>query len=211
LRNWHLGLVAAWLAMLPMSARAADVTVSRSVGRFETVRVDGRFVLHIAVGAKQAVSLSGDRYLIDNLRITTMGGVLAIVRPQGFDLPHDQTVTITIETPKLTALDVRGLVHARVTGLTGRRFALTNNGTAAMTLAGDVGHFKLISRGVASIDAGALHAASLSVMLRGQGNMRVFASHDAIVTLYGEGRVVVLGHPPVHQFKTLAYGVISLK
>ncbi|MCW8306946.1 DUF2807 domain-containing protein [Acidiphilium sp. PA] len=210
------GLIRTAMAMVAVliataSAPAADITATRTVAAFTSLRVDGHFILHVSQGTAQSVQLAGDRYLIDNLRIGVVKGVLRIDRPHGFDLPKHQTVTITITTPGLTALGLRGLVHASVTGLTGTAFTLTNNGAAAATLTGTVGRFTLISRGVSSIDAGGLHARTVTMLVRGQGNLRVFASEVANVTMYGEGRIDVLGHPKVHQFKTLAYGIVSLK
>lgn len=204
-----MAVVAVFIATV--SAPAADTTVTRAVAPFTSLRVDGHFILHVSQGTTQSVQLAGDRYLINNLQIGVAKGVLSIDRPHGFDLPKHQTVTITITAPELTAVGLRGLVHASVTGLAGPAFALTNNGAAAATLTGAVGRFTLISRGVSSIDAGGLHAKTVTMLVRGQGNLRVFASQVADVTMYGEGRIDVLGHPKVHQFKTLAYGVISLK
>lgn len=105
----------------------------------------------------------------------------------------------------------RGLIRAKIAGLTGRAFTLDNHGAVAATLSGAVRRLDIVTRGVASIDASALHSRDLTVEVRRQGNLRVFASRSASVELYGEGRVDVLGHPPIHQFRTLAYGIVSLK
>ncbi len=199
------------LVIMTTNALAADTVVTRTVAPFTSIEVDGRFMLLVTVAPTQSVRLSGDRYLIDNLQVGAAHGVLSIDRPHGFDLPKDETVAITITVPSLASVGLRGLVHASVTGLVGPRFQFINNGAAAATLSGTVGQFSLISRGVSSIDAGGLRAKDVTMMVRGQGTMRVFASEMAKVTLYGEGRIDVLGHPPRHEFKTLAYGVITLK
>jgi hypothetical protein len=207
----RLCLAMVGLVLLTASAAAADVVVTPAVAPFTSLQVDGRFSLRVTTGPTQSVRLSGDRYLIDNLQIEVAHGVLSIDRPHGFDLPKNETITITITAPALTAVALRGLVHASLTGLAGPQFAFTNNGAAAATLSGTVGQFTLVSRGVCSIDAGGLHARTMIMRVRGQGNLRVFASEVAKITMYGEGHIDVLGHPPVHQFKTLAYGVITLK
>ncbi|MDD2878242.1 MAG: DUF2807 domain-containing protein [Acidiphilium sp.] len=202
--------IGAVLLAMP-SARATTTSVTRTVAPFSSVRLDGRFILDVTTAPHVSVRLTGDRYLIDNLQIGVSQGVLSIVRPQEFDLPKDVTVTIAITAPALTGVDLRGLIHASLTGLTGPKFTFINNGAAAATLSGKVGTFKLVSRGVTSIEARALHAATVTMMVRGKGYLRVFASQKAMITMYGEGEVDVYGHPPIHQFKTLAYGVVTLK
>lgn len=168
-------------------------------------------MLDYTAGTKCSVQVSGDRYVIENLRIAVTGGVLSIVRPNGLDLPKNETITLTITSPTLSRLQTSGLVHAKLTGLTGRSFLLINNGAEAATLVGSVHQFSIESRGVASIDAGALKASDLTMLVRGQGNFRVFAGESANVRMYGEGKVDVLGHPAAHKFRALAYGVIALK
>ncbi|MGC9269995.1 GIN domain-containing protein [Acidiphilium sp.] len=204
-------VVAALMMALPPSPAPAAPGGHLAIAPFSALQLNGRFVLDLTTAARQSVRLTGDPYLIENLRIGVTQGVLSITRPRGLDLPRHETVTITITTPAITSIDLRGLIHASMTGLAGAAFSLTNNGAAAATLTGSVGRFTLISRGVASIDAGHLYANTVTTLVRGQGNLLVFARRQARITLYGEGRVEVFGHPPIHQFKTLAYGVISLK
>ena len=192
-------------------ARAAPFTTHPKPGAFSALRLSGQFHLDFSRSARESVSLTGNRYVVDALQVSMTNGVLSIVRPSGFELPKDQTITVAITAPSLTSLDLRGLIHANITGLTGRVFSLDNHGAAAATLSGTVRKLDITTRGVASIDAGALHARDLDVEVRGQGNLRVYASESASVEMYGEGRVDVLGHPPIHQFKALAYGIVSLK
>lgn len=196
---------------VPVPGSAATVTTRPSLAPFSALKLDGAFTLDFRAGARQSVSLSGNRYVIDNLMVAVDHGVLDIVRPHGFDLPRNKTITLTITAPSLRRVDLRGLVHADIAGLAGPSFTLDNNGAAAVTVSGQVDRFSVVSRGVASIDSGGLHAHDLTALVRGQANLRVFASRSATVTMYGEGRVDVLGHPPVHQFKSLAYGIVSLQ
>lgn len=217
-RTGHCGkgcrrAIALSLAALAVAAqaRAATVTTHPRPGAFSALRLFGRFHLDFAESARETVSLTGNRYVIDALLVSASRGVLGIVRPSGFYMPKHQTVVVTVTAPSLTSLDLRGRIRAKLSGLTGKTFSLDNHGAAAATLSGSVRRLDIASRGVVSIDAGALHARDLKVEVRGQGNLRVFASHSAIVDMYGEGRVDVLGHPPIRQFKAMAYGVVSSK
>ncbi|HQT60174.1 MAG TPA: DUF2807 domain-containing protein [Acidiphilium sp.] len=191
------------------SAIAAPRTIVEHVGRFDAIALHGRFRLDFTAGATQSVRLTGDPYLVENLAVSVQRGVLVIDRPAALDLPQKETVRVTITAPSLAGLTTKGFVRADLQGLSGRRFDFTNDGAAAATLSGQVGRFSMVSRGVASIDASLLHAAGARIAARGQANLVVYASKNADVTMYGEGRVVVLGHPKVHTFKSLAYGVIT--
>lgn len=204
-------LVLSCLVLTMSGAQAAVVTTHPVMPVFSRLALSGRFDLDYVQGAGQSVSIAGDRYLVENLRVAVRDGVLRIVRPHGFDLPKADVVTIRIRSGRLVSLQTSGLVRAKLSGLRGPAFSLVNDGAVAATMTGGVGKFSIASRGVASIDAGALQAADLTMLVRGQGNFRVFASRSAKVKMYGEGRIEVLGHPPKHEFKALAYGVISLK
>ncbi len=191
------------------NAVAAPRVIVEHVGPFDAIALHGRFRLDFTSGAARSVRLAGDPYLVENLAVSVKRGVLVIDRPAPLDLPKRETVEVTITAPALAGLTTRGFVRAELRGLSGPRFDFTNDGAAAATLSGQVGRFSMVSRGVASIDASGLHAAGARIAARGQANLIVFASKDANVTMYGEGRVVVLGHPKAHTFKSLAYGVIT--
>lgn len=197
-------------AVLAPVADAAVTSKTEHVGRFDGISLQGHFRLVFHRNAAESVTLSGDPYLVDNLRVGVHRGVLAIVRPEDLDLPKNEAVLVTITAPNLASLSAAGLVRAEVTGLDGRGFKLINRGALAATLSGNAGHVAIKSSGVASINASALHARTIEISVRGQGNMRVFASHAANVTMYGEGRIDVLGNPKEHSFRSLAYGVVTM-
>jgi hypothetical protein len=209
LRRRSTAVVAALFLAGIGNAIAATRTVIEHVGRFSAITLHGRFKLDFTAGKARSVRLAGDPYLVDNLAVTVRHGVLVIDRPAALDLPKNETVDITITAPSLTGLTTKGFVRAELQGLSGRGFDFINDGAAAATLSGQVARFRMVSRGIASIDASRLLAANTNVTARGQANMLVFARKDVEVTMYGEGRIVVLGHPQAHTFKSLAYGVIT--
>lgn len=212
LRGFLAGVfVAAPLIAASGNAAMPTRTVSEHVGRFDAIVLHGRFRLNFTRGETRSVMLSGDPYLVENLSVSVKRGVLDIDRPSALDLPQNETVDVIITAPSLAALTTKGLVRADVRNLSGQTFDFINDGATAATLSGEVGKFRMISRGVASIDASQLRAANVTVLVRGQGNMRVFARESANITLYGEGKIEVLGHPKDHTFKTLAYGTVTLR
>ena len=209
------GFLALFVLATPMIAPGGYAatparTVREQVGQFDAIVLHGRFRLDFTQGETRSVKLSGDPYLVENLNVSVKRGVLDIDRPSALDLPKNETVDVIVTAPSLAALTTKGLVRADLRNLSGRAFDFINDGATAATISGKVGKFRMISRGVASIDASRLLAVSVNVSVRGQGNMRVFARDIANITLYGEGKIEVLGHPKDHTFKTLAYGIVTL-
>lgn len=203
-----IGLAATLALATAMPALAAGT--AEKVAPFSALSLSGPFDLAWHRAARQSVVLTGDPYVVENLRVAVRDGVLRITWPTGLDLPKHATVHLAIGSPDLSRLDTHGALRARLTGLAGPTFTFHNDGAAAATLTGDVGTFAIASHGAASIDAGALHARDLSLRMRGQGNFRLYATDDAAITMYGAGHAELLGHPKHHQFKTLAYAVISM-
>ena len=210
------GFLALFVLATPMIAPGGYAatparTVRKKVGQFDAIVLHGRFRLDFTQGETRSVKLSGDPYLVENLNVSVKRGVLGIDRPSALDLPKNETVDVIVTAPSLAALTTKGLVRADLRNLSGRAFDFINDGATAATISGKVDKFRMISRGVASIDASRLLAVSVNVSVRGQGNMRVFARDIANITLYGEGKIEVLGHPKDHTFKTLAYGTVTLR
>lgn len=205
-----LALSMAVASIAPAAGATMKVKIEPA-GAFDAISLKGRFRLIFTEGNTESVRLSGDRYLVDNLAVSFEHGVLSIIRPTAYDLPDKETVLVRVTAPKLVKLVTKGFVRAALTGLAGHDFTMINNGAAAATLSGSIGQLSIVSRGIVSIDARMLHAGTVDVSVRGQGNVRVFASNDAKVMMYGEGRVDVLGHPKAHSFKSLAYGVVTMR
>ena len=192
------------MAAVPTAIRHPAVSSVRNV------KLTGDFRVDIVPATRPSVAISGAALVVSSLGVTDSHGVLAITTPSWLDASAYRPVRVRIAAPAIDEIDTHGLVRALVSRFSGKRLELETAGGFAATLSGTVGDLTIVSNGVASIDASRLHARDLAVTLRGRADLLAFASHSARIDMYGEGRVEVGGHPPIHSVRTLAYGVVTV-
>lgn len=185
---------------------------------FDTVRVEGPFVVRLAVSPSPRGVMRGDPATLRQTEAAINGRTLVIRTLRDGTPPRAQggPVELDIAGAPLSAITVIG--GARVTAQAMRGAAMTLSitgageigvdradgdqltatlfGPAKLTIGGgQVGRARLLANGPVALSANGLDAGDLSVMIEGPGEIDARARYTATVANNGLGRVTIAGTP----------------
>ncbi len=178
----------------------------RKVETFDQIDVSGAIQVVVEIADEPTVVVETDDNLQKYVATDVRGKKLVIRQTEDID-PTKLQVRIT--TPSLTSLDSSGATKARISGLTGSRFALDLSGAAEVVLAGEVDVFVIDASGASTVDAQKLIAGRVEVDGSGASDFSVHAEHTLIADLSGAGELKYWGNPS--EVKTDLSGAASIE
>lgn len=206
-------LLAALALSVSGEARAAER--QWGVPSFVRLRVQAALDVRVTSGPPRARA-SGDPRLLERLSVEVNGDTLVVRLTAGdrAGLAGAGPVTVAISTPRLESIQLTAPGRVSAAALTGERVSLGVTGTGAasveavtaraldasvigagtITLAGRAGAVRLTANGPGLMDAGALTADEVTILLDGAGEVRADARYAARVTSTGLGTVAVSGN-----------------
>lgn len=215
--------------LLPALAGAAERR--HSITGFDRVRVNGPFEVSHAPGSAAAL-VGGDARAIERVEVRVDGSTLTIRMGNGAwgerrEAGPTAPITVALTSPTLTGASVLGGGRMRVARVKGARLDLLAGGASeiavadvqvdqlsaaltgagSVTLAGRAGRARLATDGPGRIDAGALRADELTVLVNGTGETRAQARYAANIVNVGLGTITIAGRPKC-TVKAPAGGVV---
>src|SRR5690606_36001017 len=118
-------LAACLVAYQIASARGGEPPVKRevrTVAGFTAVELGGAFDAEIRIGASQKVERRGEADMLDRITTEVNGGEL-VVRGDGA-LRLERPIAVRITVPRLSAVEVKGSGHVKISGLRDRALDL---------------------------------------------------------------------------------------
>lgn len=208
-RGFGLGAIAAVVAIAALAALvnlAADdgdtmrgsgveVTDQRELAPFAAIELAGANTVTVRVGPAQAVAVTGDDNLVDNVSTTVRANSLLIDDRGGFDTEAPMSVTVSV--PSLDALSLSGMGTVTVVGVTGPEFTADLSGTGTLVVSGSVDRLTATQSGFGTLELGGLAARDVIARLEGTGDVNVQATSTLDATLTGTGSIVYSGSPSV--------------
>lgn len=210
-------VLAAWLCVaLGSAADAAERRIDLS--SFDSVRVEGAFVVHLITAASPRGMMHGDPAALRQTEAAIVGRTL-IIRTLRDATPRragNGPVELTISAPPLSGITVIGgalvtaqalrgdMINVTITGpgevqvdrADGEQLVTTLLGPGKLGIAGGrVGKARFAASGQGVTTASGLDAGEVTVMLDGPGDASVRARYMAIITHSGLGRITVEGSP----------------
>jgi hypothetical protein len=213
-RGFGLGAIAAVVAIAALAALvnlAADdgdtmrgsgveVTDQRELAPFAAIELAGANTVTVRVGPAQAVAVTGDDNLVDNVSTTVRANRLLIDDREGFDTEAPMSVTVSV--PSLDALSLSGMGTVTVVGVTGPEFTADLSGTGTLVVSGSVDRLTATQSGFGTLELGGLAARDVIARLEGTGDVNVQATSTLDATLTGTGSIVYSGSPSVTTHNT---------
>jgi hypothetical protein len=213
-RGFGLGAIAAVVAIAALAALvnlAADdggtmrgsgveVTDQRELAPFAAIELAGANTVTVRVGPAQAVAVTGDDNLVDNVSTTVRANRLLIDDRGGFDTEAPMSVTVSV--PSLDALSLSGMGTVTVVGVTGPEFTADLSGTGTLVVSGSVDRLTATQSGFGTLELGGLAARDVIARLEGTGDVNVQATSTLDATLTGTGSIVYSGSPSVTRHNT---------
>ena len=169
----------------------------RQVGEFSSMSFEGAGKVEVTVAESFAVTVRTDDNLVGLVKSTVESGELKVLFPT--DVSTDIGVNVSISAPTLTVLSLRGATELTATGLTGKSFDIKAAGASNVTLSGALENARIECRGAAKVNASALKAQNLAVILEGAAKADVHAEKTLDVKIQGVGKVTYSGSPKLTE------------
>jgi len=166
-------------------------TEARSVGEFDSIRLEDSSDVSVQVGEAFAVSVTADDNVLPLIGTTVTGHTLIIGSKGSYRTHHGPQIAIQL--PRLAALKINGSGDVKLTGLSGGELELAISGSGDINAQGKVERLTAEIEGSGDIDARALHAEDATVSIDGSGDAKLSASHHLSVEINGSGDVVYRG------------------
>lgn len=189
-----------------------DVTETRDVQAFHSIRVAGGIELRVKVGKDQKLDITADEDFMPHVETEVRDGVLIIDTEEDEDrswYESDQSVNVRITMPELQLLDIRGAVDGEIDGIDAEKLVVDIRGAAGIEIDGKCGELELEIAGAAAVDAEDLECKSVDVSLRGTGFASVYASEKVDADLRGVGAINIEGNPKKVKKSVRGIGVIN--
>ncbi len=185
-------------------------TVTPDLRDFTAVMLNVPAKIDIVVGKDYAVSITGDKAILDRIEAVVHDGTLEIRRKGHHRFRTHHKLKITLSAPELSAVAINGAAEGRIAGLAGGRFALTVNGAGHLELLGRCDAFVLTINGAGDVSAENLLCHAVTATINGAGDAEVHASERLTASINGAGNITVHGHPEVVHSSKVGFGRIDI-
>ncbi len=213
-------LIVALFALVLIAAPASAAEHKFGLTSFDTIRVEGDYIVEVTDSTRVSATASGDRDALEALDIEIRDRTLVIRRKQfgrwGSENGVLSPVVIHITAAGLTSasldgggsLLLRGIDGAQLNismsgpgrldaeGISIDRLSVRLEGAGSMTLAGEARDVTARVEGSGRMDAKNLTAKSLDLSSAGSAAASFSASRDAVISPRGVGRIEIFGTAP---------------
>lgn len=168
-------------------------SVSRHVGSFKSVKVDGSMDAVITIGKQSDLKIEGDDNVVPLVKTEIQGNTLRIYTEKGFSSQHGLKVTFTV--PVLEGASLNGSGDIDVHNYQGSALDLAINGSGDIKASGHAGKLSASIRGSGDMNLYDLIAGDASVSIAGSGNANVNVTGNLDGSIAGSGDIHYKGHP----------------
>ena len=157
------------------------------------IDINGPLQVEVRVGEAASLRVEGDSNLLPLLRTDASGGTLRVWVEGSVRASNPLRVVYT--TTQLRRIQSNGSGRLSVTGLNGGTLNLSQNGSRAVRLAGNVSRLEARLNGSGSVDANGLQSGSTVASLNGSGrlNLGTLQGETLNLDLHGSGGVNASG------------------
>jgi len=171
-------------------------TEARPVADFHRIVVESSANLSIEVGGATSLSVTGDDNLVGFVTTEVRDGSLVVGMKSG-SYSNRLDLRVSITTPALDGLSIRGSSDVAAFGLKGESFAVEILGSGDVRATGKVEHLDAAIAGSGDLHLDGLEAREAKVSVSGSGDVDVWASETLVASVSGSGDVTYRGEPKV--------------
>lgn len=194
-----IGIVTALLTMSVSVAAAKDKKQEETYDftGFEKIEISGVFELDVRVGGDFSIELSGREREMERVEVKMKGETLVLgsKKRSGWGNNNKKAVKARITMPKLTNIDVSGVVDGYVQDIDSEKFEVDLSGVGDLDLNGKCGALEANVSGVGDLDAKSLRCEIVEIRLSGVGDADVYASDAVDAKVSGVGGIDIYGSP----------------
>lgn len=196
------------------------VAQARNITSAEKIKVAGNFDVHLVPAAYTGVKVEADDNLMQYIIVREEGGWLVIKPEENTNLKSANSITITVSTNSLEALDVAGsgriTTQGKFTGanklnmeLSGSGIIMMNtntpeiktsiSGSGDVSIEGETKNLKVEMSGSGTFKGAGLKTENSDVSIAGSGDATVYADVKLKVEIAGSGHVYYKGNAHVQS------------
>lgn len=170
------------------------ITEKRAVSGLANLNVSGPLQVEVKVGVAPSMEVIADSNLVGLVQTQTVGGSQKIWIDERFNSQNPIRVVYTV--PQLNEVASSGSGRLTINGLNGSNFNISNNGSRAVVLEGQVARLDVNSVGSGRINALGLLSNDAKVRVHGSGSLNLGAVNGTQldVTVHGSGSVSATGN-----------------
>lgn len=191
-------------------AHADDVTQSRRVGAFQTVRLEGAAKVVIRVGPAASVSVTADEAIASRVTTEVKDGALVIGMQKGAPV-RKGNVRVQVTTPTLTGVALVGVGSIGAQGISADLFQVHLSGAGKLQADGSVKQVQVTVSGAGETALDRLKAHDADVRLSGTGKVLVHATDSLRAQVSGVGEVRYEGKPAQVVSKVSGVGKVRAR
>jgi hypothetical protein len=174
--------------------------VTRTMGSFNEVIVNGEFEVQIDTGRASSVFIDGDENLLDLVVTHVSGNQLIIETEDHTCLQPTHPIVVTVTTPDLSGIHLNGSGKVNCDGLHTDELSLYLDGSGEMGLNGVAGNAEYNILGSGHIQGGEMITDTCSCYISGSGRIDTRVNNLLNVTITGSGMVYYFGNPVVESY-----------
>ena len=146
-----------------------NVVERREIASLDGIDINGPMQVEVRVGAAPSLQVEGDSNLLPLLRTDASGGTLRVWIEGNIRTSNPLRVTYT--TPQLHQISSSGSGRLSVTGLNGGALNVSQNGSRAVQLSGNVSRLDARLNGSGSLTAAGLESGTTVARMNGSGRL----------------------------------------
>jgi hypothetical protein len=213
---------AAFLLPLPAFAEGAsvagsghEVSQTRAVGAFTSIRVEGPVDVHAHPGAAGNVTVRAEDNLQPLIETALEGQTLVVRIARHASFTTRRNLSVDVPFAQLSALQIRGSGDVSIDDLNGPRFEASVSGSGDlrveratlgtlvtdiagsgdMSFSGRADEARYAIAGSGDVHAGGMEAKKVTVTISGSGDAEVNATESLDASVSGSGDIHYAGHP----------------
>ena len=175
---------------------------------FDSIRIDGVFVIEVTAGEDYSVELEAEDNLLDLIIVEVRRGELVLDIDDEFDIETDDEIRLTISMPALVEIDGNGVYELRATGLDNEMTEIYVEGVGNIELEGRTKDLRVQCEGVGNVDLRDLVAQNADVRVEGVGDAYVNVEQELRARVSGLGEIRYAGHPESVDDRVDGFGSI---
>lgn len=183
---------------------------TREIRDFERIEVFGSSDVRVRVGEATRVVVSGDDNIIDHV-LTEVDGSTLEVRMENGSYRMKKPLVVTVYTPSLEALTIRGSGDAFLSGLDENELRLSVMGSGDVEAEGSVERLVARVKGSGDMSLRDLRARHADVSVMGSGDISLYASDSLDASVKGSGDISYWGNPTERSISEMGSGDIEAR
>jgi hypothetical protein len=162
---------------------------------FDSIRLDGVFIVEVEVGPDYSVVLEAEDNLIDLLIVEVHRGQLRVDFEDHHEIDTDEEFRLTVTLPRLVEIEGDGVYELSAIGLDNDRTTIHVDGVGDIELEGRTEKLEVACSGVGEIDLRDLVAQVADVSVDGVGEVYVHVEDELRARVDGMGKIRYRGDP----------------